>query len=214
LNAHDRDSQLLISRDSETRHIIPAPDALRGGSIILAVRFELGCRRRRNFLPITRTSTENHVMSTIRNKDPTQMIGEVPPDAETDTNCGALSIEVFDGIRASVLVDRSQFSKDLTVPFSGAHRPLRNLQSMRDEFRVYRLQPGFKNVFDCGRLFRDRLQRGSEEGRHADPDLSGDDNQVVPIGALAHASAKLHRPRRPEGLPWCAMTWPNASRPA
>jgi hypothetical protein len=141
LNAHDRDSQLLISRDSETRHIIPAPDALRGGSIILAVRFELGCRRRRNFLPITRTSTENHVMSTIRNKDPTQMIGEVPPDAETDTNCGALSIEVFDGIRASVLVDRSQFSKDLTVPFSGAHRPLRNLQSMRDEFRVYRLQP-------------------------------------------------------------------------
>jgi len=82
LNAHDRDSQLLISRDSETRHIIPAPDALRGGSIILAVRFEFGCRRRRNFLPITRTSTENHVMSTIRTKDHTQMIGEVSPDAE------------------------------------------------------------------------------------------------------------------------------------
>ena len=35
------------------------------------------------------------------------MIGEVPPDAETDTNCGALSIEVFDGIRASVFMDRS-----------------------------------------------------------------------------------------------------------
>jgi len=24
--------------------------------------------------------------------------------------------------------------------------------------KVYRLQPGFKNVFDCRRLFRDRLQ--------------------------------------------------------
>ena len=37
---------------------------------------------------------------------------------KTDTNGGSLSIEVFDGIRASVFMHRSQFSKDLTVPFS------------------------------------------------------------------------------------------------
>ena len=53
---------------------------------------------------------------------------------KTDTNCGGLSIEVFDGVRARVLMDRSQFSKDLTVPFSGAHRPLRSLQGMRGGF--------------------------------------------------------------------------------
>jgi hypothetical protein len=44
---------------------------------------------------------------------------------KTDTNCGGLSIEVFDGIRVSVFMDRSQFFKDLTVPFCSAHRPLR-----------------------------------------------------------------------------------------
>ena len=53
---------------------------------------------------------------------------------KTDTNCGGLSIEVFDGVRARVLMDRSQFSEDLTVPFSGAHRPLRSLQGMRGGF--------------------------------------------------------------------------------
>jgi hypothetical protein len=35
---------------------------------------------------------------------------------KTDTpNCGGLSIEVLDSIRASVFMNRSQFSKDLTV---------------------------------------------------------------------------------------------------
>jgi hypothetical protein len=55
---------------------------------------------------------------------------------KTDTNCGGLSIELFDGFRASVFTGRSRFSKDLTVPFCGAHRPLRSLQGMLGEFRL------------------------------------------------------------------------------
>jgi hypothetical protein len=55
---------------------------------------------------------------------------------KTDTNCGGLSAEVFDGIWASVFMDRSQSSKDLTVPFCGARRPLRSLQGMRGGFRL------------------------------------------------------------------------------
>ena len=53
---------------------------------------------------------------------------------KTDTNWAGLSIEVFDGIRASVFMHRSQFSKDLTVPFCGAHRS--EVCSMRGAFRL------------------------------------------------------------------------------
>ncbi len=52
------------------------------------------------------------------------LIGAVPPMMlKTASNPGGLPISVFDDIRAKVLADRSQFFKDLTVPFCGADRP-------------------------------------------------------------------------------------------
>ena len=52
------------------------------------------------------------------------LIGAVPPlMLKTAANPGGLPIEVFDGIRAGVLADRSQFFKDLTLPFYGYNRP-------------------------------------------------------------------------------------------
>src|ERR1039458_2849639 len=42
---------------------------------------------------------------------------------KTVANPGGLPMEIFDGIRAGVLADRSQFFKDLTVTFYGANRP-------------------------------------------------------------------------------------------
>ena len=39
------------------------------------------------------------------------------------TNPGGLPIETFDQLRAGVLTDRSQFFKDLTMPFYGYNRP-------------------------------------------------------------------------------------------
>ena len=50
------------------------------------------------------------------------LIGAVPPlMLKTAANPGGLPMEAFDGIRASVLADRSQFFKDLSAPFYGAN---------------------------------------------------------------------------------------------
>src|SRR3978361_1885866 len=52
------------------------------------------------------------------------LISAVPPIMlKTAANPGGLPIEVFDGLRASLLADRSQFYKDLTMPFYGYNRP-------------------------------------------------------------------------------------------
>src|ERR1700735_3691367 len=52
------------------------------------------------------------------------LIGAVSPlMLKTPANPGGLPIDAFDSIRAGVLADRSQFFKDLTLPFYGANRP-------------------------------------------------------------------------------------------
>ena len=52
------------------------------------------------------------------------LIGAIPPlMLKTAANPGGLPIEVFDGIRAAVVADRSQFCKDLSLPFYGYNRP-------------------------------------------------------------------------------------------
>src|SRR3984893_13760321 len=48
------------------------------------------------------------------------LVGAIPPlMLKTETNPGGLPIEAFDQIRAGVTADRSQFYKDLSVPFFG-----------------------------------------------------------------------------------------------
>src|SRR5262245_52453922 len=52
------------------------------------------------------------------------LISAIPPlMLKTAANPGGLPVKVFDEMRASVLADRSQFFKDLAVPFYGANRP-------------------------------------------------------------------------------------------
>src|SRR5271154_5979046 len=51
------------------------------------------------------------------------LIGAVPPIMlKTPANPGGLPLEVFDGLRAAVLKDRSQFWLELYQPFYGANR--------------------------------------------------------------------------------------------
>ena len=52
------------------------------------------------------------------------LIGAIPPlMLKTAANPGGLPIGVFDGLRSSVVADRSQFWKDLSMPFYGYNRP-------------------------------------------------------------------------------------------
>jgi non-heme chloroperoxidase len=52
------------------------------------------------------------------------LISAVPPlMLKTEKNPGGLPISAFDEIRAGVLADRSQFFKDLSMPFYGYNKP-------------------------------------------------------------------------------------------
>jgi non-heme chloroperoxidase len=83
------------------------------------------------------------------------LIGAVPPlMLKTAANPGGLPMDVFDGIRAGVLADRSQFFKDLTIPFYGFNRPGAKVsQGFRDAFWLAGMQAGLKSVLDCIKAF-------------------------------------------------------------
>jgi len=122
------------------------------------------------------------------------LIGSVSPlMLKTAANPGGLPMDVFDGIRAGVLADRSQFFKDLTVPFYGANRPGAKVsQGLRDSFWLLGMQAGFKGVIDCIKAFSET--DFTEDLKKIDvPTLimHGDDDQIVPIGASAIPSSKL-----------------------
>ena len=122
------------------------------------------------------------------------LVGAVTPlMLKTAANPGGLPIEVFDTIRAGVAADRSQFFKDLTTPFFGANRPGAKVsQGVRDAFWFRGMQGGLKNQLDCIEAFSET--DFTEDLKKFDvPTLiiHGDDDQIVPIGASAHASSKL-----------------------
>jgi non-heme chloroperoxidase len=122
------------------------------------------------------------------------LIGAVPPIMlKTAANPGGLPIDVFDGIRAAVLADRSQFFKDLTTPFYGANRPGAKVsQGVRDTFWLLGMQAGHKGVIDCIKAFSET--DFTEDLKKIDvPTLimHGDDDQIVPIGASAMLTSKL-----------------------
>ena len=142
----------------------------------------------------------------------TVLVGAVTPlMLKTDANPGGLPIEKFDSIRAGVAADRSQFFKDLTTPFYGTNRPGAKVsQGIRDAFWFQSMQGGLKNELDCVKAFSETDFTGDLK-KFDVPTLiiHGDDDQIVPIDASAHASSKLIKnatlkiyPGAPHGLPW------------
>jgi non-heme chloroperoxidase len=122
------------------------------------------------------------------------LIGAVTPlMLKTAANPGGLPIEAFDQIRAGVHADRSQFFKDLSVPFYGANRPNANVsQGLRDSFWLQGMQAGHKAVIDCIKAFSET--DFTEDLKKFDVPtlvLHGDDDQIVPIGASALLSSKM-----------------------
>src|ERR1700689_2904648 len=122
------------------------------------------------------------------------LIGAVPPlMLKTPANPGGLPMDVFDGIRAGVLADRSQFFKDLSAPFYGANRPGAKVsQGLRDSFWLQGMQAGFKGVIDCIKAFSETdFAEDLKKFNMPTLILHGDDDQIVPIGASAMLSSKL-----------------------
>jgi non-heme chloroperoxidase len=122
------------------------------------------------------------------------LVGAIPPlMLRTPANPGGLPLEVFDDIRAGVLKDRSQFFKDLSVPFFGANRAGANVsQGVLDTFWLLGMQAGFASAYDCIKVFSETDL--TEDLKRMDvPTLiiHGDDDQIVPIAASALLSAKI-----------------------
>ena len=122
------------------------------------------------------------------------LIGAVPPlMLKTEANPGGLPITAFDDIRKGTYDNRSQFFKDLSMPFYGYNRPGAAIsEGTRESFWLQGMMGGLKGQFDSIRAF-------SESDFNADLKkfdkptlvLHGDDDQIVPIGASALSTVKI-----------------------
>jgi non-heme chloroperoxidase len=122
------------------------------------------------------------------------LIGAVPPIMlKTDWHPNGLPIEVFDGIRAGVLGDRSAFFKELSVAFYGFNRPGAKVsEGLRNSFWMQGMMGGLKAEFDCIKAFSETDFR-ADLARFDVPTLvmHGDDDQIVPIDGSAKLVASL-----------------------
>jgi non-heme chloroperoxidase len=97
--------------------------------------------------------------------------GAVPPIMlKSDTNPEGLSIETFDNLRSGIIKDRSQFYKDLSIPFYGANKPGANVsQGLLDQFWLWSMQAGLKSAYDSIKAFSETDFTEDLENRCSDP---------------------------------------------
>ena len=122
------------------------------------------------------------------------LVGAITPlMLQTPANPSGLPLTVFDDIRAGVLKDRSQFFKDLSLPFFGANRAGATVsQGVRDTFWLIGMQAGLKNAYDCIKVFSETdLTEDLEKIDVPTLIIHGDDDQIVPIAGSALLSAKI-----------------------
>jgi len=122
------------------------------------------------------------------------LIGAVPPlMLKTAANPGGLPMDVFDGLRASVLADRSQFWKDLSMPFYGYNRPGAKVsEGVRESFWLQGMICGFPASYFCIKAFSETDM--TEDLKKMDIPtlfLHGDDDQIVPIADSAMLAVKI-----------------------
>ena len=122
------------------------------------------------------------------------LVAAVPPIMlKTQANPEGLPMEVFDGLRAGLVKDRSQFYRDLAIQFYGANRPGANVsQGTLDQFWLWSMQAGLKNAYESIKAFSET--DFTEDLKKIDVPalvLHGEDDQIVPVKDSAKKSAKL-----------------------
>jgi non-heme chloroperoxidase len=122
------------------------------------------------------------------------LLGAVPPlMLKTEANPGGLPLEVFDDIRKNTFGNRSQFFKDIVVPFYNYNREGAVLsEGIRDNFWRQGMMGGLKGQLDSIKAFSE--SDFTEDLKKMDVPaliIHGDDDQIVPIGASALLSSKL-----------------------
>jgi non-heme chloroperoxidase len=127
------------------------------------------------------------------------LIGAVPPTMlKTAANPGGTPKEAFDQLRTAVLADRSQFWKDLSLPFYGYNRPGAKIsEGVRESFCLQGMMAGMPASYLCIKAFSETDM--TEDLKRFDVPtliLHGDDDQIVPIDDAARLSSKLVRNAR------------------
>ena len=121
--------------------------------------------------------------------------GIAPLMLKTTANPGGTPIEVFDQLRAGVQSDRSQFWKELSLPFYGYNRPGAKIsEGVRESFWLQSMMAGFPASYFCIKAFSETDL--TDDLRKIDLPalvLHGDDDQIVPFADSAALSAKLLR---------------------
>ncbi len=152
--------------------------------------------------------------------DKAVLISAVPPImVKTGANPQGIPIDVFDGLRAGVANDPSQFYKDFAVHFYGANRPGANVsQGLLDQIWLLSMQAGVQNVYECIKAFSET--DFTDDLRKFDvPTLliHGEEDQIVPVTNSARKAAQLikdvkaiYYPGAPHGITATHMDQVNA----
>jgi non-heme chloroperoxidase len=122
------------------------------------------------------------------------LIGAIPPVMiKSEKNLGGTPMEAFDQLRAAVIADRSQFWKDLSLPFYGYNRPGAKVsEGVRQSFWLQSIMAGFPASYFCIKAFSETDL--TEDLKRIDVPtlvLHGDDDQIVPIADSALLSSKI-----------------------
>jgi non-heme chloroperoxidase len=148
------------------------------------------------------------------------LVGAVPPlMLKTEANPEGTPIEVFDGIRKGTAEDRSQFFKDLTMPFYGFNKPDAKVnEGLREAFWLAGMEGSIKAHCDCVHEFSE-VDYTDDLRKIDKPTLviHGDADQIVAIAASALKTAKIVKdaelkvyPGAPHGLAQTEMAKFNA----
>ena len=122
------------------------------------------------------------------------LISAIPPlMLKTPANPVGAPIDAFDGLRASVLADRAQFWRDLSMPFYGYNRPGAKIsEGVRESFLLQGLMAGLPASYFCIKAFSEtELTEDLKKIEAPTLILHGDDDQIVPIAASALLSSKI-----------------------
>jgi non-heme chloroperoxidase len=122
------------------------------------------------------------------------LIAAVPPLLlKTAANPEGLPIEVFDGLRAGLARDCSQFYKDFAFQFYGANRPGAQVsQGVLDQFWTWSMQSGLLNAYECIKAFSETdFTQDLKQFDVPTLVLHGEDDQIVPVKDSAMKSARL-----------------------
>lgn len=122
------------------------------------------------------------------------LISAVPPIVlKTAANPEGVPVEVFDGLRASLFNDRSQFYRDFAIQFYGANRAGAKVsQGLLDQFWSWSMQSGLLNAYECSKALSE-TDFTQDLKKFDVPTLviHGEDDQVVPVKDSAVKSARL-----------------------